>query len=469
MHGSGGTSAPSPRLFGVIVPLLCALRSRLYNLPPGQPTPVSPLIVFLSFFLCFQQALSSDYFRAPPLRSPNPAYPLRWSPFPVRSRRVSNNAPGGQPHWVAVALAAGGLKGDAAAAAAAADRGWFDTTYVVDVPLGASAERGGWRSGGGTGVEELESARIESLLQRSLPGARLRRLVRLQERARMLRFVCQRDAAVSSAAMSAGAGGAGPGAGATSNTGGGGGVAVSRLFADPRDVVAQDTLIAIAAPGAATAAAATAAAAGAGGKAGLGWTVGPTSKPDESGDARAATGARGTPASVKVVRCTETAQFAAVAFAPPPTEPGGQGEGDSSNLRTLAIVRAIVGVPQELRGRGDGTSASAAAPAAPAGGGSGGEETDPLSGLNPQMDDLTRVGGIGLSTRPASPIGGGTGEDPRLEPAPGLSSPAVHSIKTWEVVGGLPQRWCRGGGGAAPVFTLRHDACYPEYLATFSL
>ncbi|CAN0550238.1 unnamed protein product, partial [Ectocarpus sp. 12 AP-2014] len=177
------------------------------------------------------EALSSDYFRALPLRGPNPAYPLQWSPFPVRTRSFSSTAPGGQPHWVAVALAAGGLKGDHASAL---ERHWFDSTYAVEVPLLATAATvpGGACSEGG------EGSRVEGLLRSSLPGARLVRLVRLQDRARMLRFVCVRDAAISSAAAAAVAGTA------TGTT-----TSVARLFADPRDVVAGDALTAISTSG----------------------------------------------------------------------------------------------------------------------------------------------------------------------------------------------------------------------------
>lgn len=400
---------------------------------------------------------------------------------------------------MAVALAAGGLKGDASAV----DRGWFDSTYVVEVPLAtASGSCGGGGGGGGGDTFELEGLRIESLLQRSLPGARLRRLVRLQDRARMLRFVCERDAAISSAATAA----VGTSGVSSSTNSGGRRASISRLFADPRDVVARDTLAAIAAPGAAAATSA------AGGKAGHGWTVGPTLIPeDRDDDINMQAGGLGSTAAAavawdKIVRCAETAQFAAVAFAPPPTEPGGEGAGGSSNLRTLAIVRAIVGVPQE-RGGPNGTearagcggraagstistlsrwplssssssiAASAEGPAAAAA--AGGEIHDPFLGVDYQVDDLTRAGGIGLSSPPLSSAddGGGVDDDLRLQSAPGLSSPPVHSIKTLEVVGGGAQgetsmrRWYSGSssGRDTPVYTLRHDACYPEYLATFSL
>lgn len=392
------------------------------------------------------QALSSDYFRAPPLRSPNPAYPLQWSAFPVRPRRVSNTAPGGQPHWVAVALAGGGLKGDASTT----DRGWLDSAYIVEVPL---APPSGGSGRGSSRTPELESSKIESLLQRSVPGARLRRLVRVQDRARMLRFACERDAAVSSAAAAVAAAAA---------AGTGNSTTVSRLFADPRDIVERDTLTAIA--GAAT---------GAGGKAAVGWTVGGTSPSEENNDDTRAR-AYGS-ASNRIVRCADSARFAAVAFAPPPTAPGGEGEGDSGNLRTLAIVRAIVGVPREIGGR-EGTGGGGEATSSGASGGGDGGEEDPFSGVSSQLDDPTRVGGVGLSSPPPSLIGGDGGDDTWLEPAPGLSTPAVHSIKTWEEVVGEDEastwRWrgCGGGGGGATsVYMLRHDACYPEYLATFSL
>eukprot|EP00752_Nemacystus_decipiens_P011118 g9878.t1 len=400
------------------------------------------------------EALSSDYFRAPPLRHPNPAYPLQWSQFPVRPRRLSN-APGGQPHWVAVALAGGGLKGDGSAS----DRSWLDSAFVVEVPLpppGGGAA-GGSRSGSRT--PELESSRIESLLRRSVPGARLRRLVRVQDRARMLRFACERDAAVSSAAAASAVGGTRRSA------------TVSRLFADPRDVMTSDALAAIAARS-------SGAAAGAGAKAGLAWTVEGTSLlSEERDDSTRARGTGGGLSSSRTVRCADSARFAAVAFAPPPTEPGGEGEDDSSNLRTLAIVKAIVGVPREIVGR-EGTGGGGDASSSGVGGGDGDGETeeDPFSGVDSPPDDLTRVGGIGLSSPPPSLIGGDSGGDGGdclgLQPAPGLSTPAVHSIKTCEMVGedeASAWGWRGGGGGTTPVYTLRHDACYPEYLATFSL
>eukprot|EP00903_Cladosiphon_okamuranus_P007099 g6898.t1 len=381
------------------------------------------------------EALSSDYFRAPPLRSPNPAYPLRWSSFPARPRRVSNTAPGVQPHWVAVALAGGGLKGDASTT----DSCWLDSAYVVEVPLVPPSGAGGRHAGR---APELESSIIESLLQRSAPGARLCRLLRVQDRARMLRFACERDAAVSSAAAAAVA--------AAARGGTGNSVTVSRLFADPRDVVARNALTAIAG-----------AAAGAGGKAGPGWTVGGTSPSEENSGDDTRAKAYGS-ASNRIVRCAEAARFAAVAFAPPPTEPGGEGEGDSGNLRTVAIVRAIVGVPREIGGRdgtgGGGDASSSGANRGNGGGGDGGgEEDDPFSGVSSQLDDLTRVGGIGLSSPPPSSIGGGGGDDTGLEPAAGLSTPTVHSIKTWEEVVGEDEvsalRWRGGGGGggATPV------------------
>ena len=435
----------------------------------AAPTDVPPPMVSLAM----HQALSSDYFRAPPLRSPNPAYPLQWSQFPVRPRRLSN-APGGQPHWVAVALAGGGLKGDGSTS----DRGWLDSAYVVEVPLAPPGSSSGGGGSGGSGssrtLEQLESSRIESLLQRSVPGARLRRLVRVQDRARMLRFACERDAAVSSAAAAAAAAAADTGGTRSSPT-------VSRLFADPRDVVASDALTAIAT----RSSPAVAATGAAGGKAGLGWTVGGTSLPEETHDNAGAGGGCGGSASAgRTVRCADSARFAAVAFAPPPTEPGGEGEDDRSNLRTLAIVRAIVGVPREIGGRegtGGGGDGSRVGVGGGGGGGSGerGEEEDPFSGVGSPLDDLTRVGGIGLSSPSPSLLGGdGGGDDVGLQPAPGLSTPAVHSIKTWEVVGedeASTWRWGGGGGGgggcgrATPVYMLRHDACYPEYLATFSL
>lgn len=412
---------------------------------------------------------------------------------------------------MAVALAAGGLKGDASTT----DRGWFDSTYAVEVPL-ANA------SGGGGTFELDEGSRIELLLRRSLPGARLRRLVRLQDRARMLRFVCERDAAISSAAAAnittASTGGTSPSTSPSTRQ-----ASISRLFADPRDVVARDTLAAIAAPGSAVTTGAGA------GKAGHGWTVGSTLAPDHNNDydndnnntQTRGLGSATTSNAVSldnIVRCAETAQFAAVGFAPPPTEPGGEGAGGSSNLRTLAIVRAIIGVPRERGGpdgretRAGGSSGSAAGstvsasstwplsaaavPAPPAGAtgaaAAGGERhDDPFLGVDCRVDDLTRVGGIGLSSPPPMPSlvaddgddgGGGGSGGLRLQSAPGLSSPHVHSIKTLEVVGGahgetsVTRRWRSVGSGSGsgsgmetPVYTLRREACYPEYLATFSL
>ncbi|CAM9412035.1 unnamed protein product, partial [Ectocarpus sp. 12 AP-2014] len=442
------------------------------------------------------EALSSDYFRALPLRGPNPTYPPQWSPFPVRTRSFSSTAPGGQPHWVAVALSAGGLKGDHASAL---DRHWFDSTYAVEVPLLATAAvPGGACSEGG------EGSRVEALLQCSLPGARLVRLVRLQDRARMLRFVCDRDAAISSAAAAAVAG---TGTGTTTpgfpNTGGGGGggrggrVSVVRLFADPREVVAGDALTAISTSGSDPASTTR-------GRPGC-WTVGGTAAvtmtaaeedPRDNDDARAR-GAGG-PVSKSggdLCRLAASARFAAVALAQPQVErpdEGGRGGGKSMTLRTLAVVRAVVsGDPEAHPGwRREGTCSGSES-----GGEAGGSESgngwlqsaaaavgrdkmDPFLDMAcmAKVDDLTRVAGIGLSSPPPSVADAGGSGNRTLEPAPGLSSPAVHSITHLEAVSGGgggeeggPRRDGGGGGGTAAVYTVRREACYPEYLATFAL
>ncbi|CBN75844.1 hypothetical protein Esi_0182_0039 [Ectocarpus siliculosus] len=445
------------------------------------------------------EALSSDYFRALPLRGPNPAYPLQWSPFPVRTRSFSSTAPGGQPHWVAVALAAGGLKGDYASAL---DRHWFDSTYAVEVPLLAAAVPGGACSEGG------EGSRVEALLRSSLPGARLVRLVRLQDRARMLRFVCDRDAAISSAAAAAVAG---TGTGTTTpgfpNTGGGGGgggggsvgrVSVARLFADPRDVVAGDALTAISTSGSDPASAT---------RGGPGcWTVGgtaatttPAAEEDlrDNDDARVR-GAGGpvSKAGRDLCRLAASARFAAVALAQPQIErrdEGGRGGGKSMTLRTLAVVRAIVsGDPEEHPGwRREGTCSGSESGGEAGGSASGNgwlqsvaaaavdrDKMDPFLDIDcmAKVDDLTRVAGIGLSSPPPSVADAGGSGNRTLEPAPGLSSPAVHSITDWEAVSGGgggeeggPRRVGGGGGGTAAVYTVRREACYPEYLATFAL
>ncbi|CAM9876812.1 unnamed protein product [Ectocarpus fasciculatus] len=445
------------------------------------------------------EALSSDYFRALPLRGPNPAYPLQWSPFPVRTRRVSSTAPGGQPHWVAVALAARGLTGDDASTL---DRHWFDSTYAVEVPLlAAAAVPGGACSEGG------EGSRVEALLRSSLPGARLVRLVRLQDRARMLRFVCDQDAAISSAAAAAvvdtGTGTTTPG---FPNTGGGGGgdggarvgrVSVTRLFADPRDVVASDALTAISTSGSDPAFAT---------KEGPGcWTVGATAAtamaaeedPRDNDDARAR-GAGGpvSKAGRDLCRCAASARFASVALARPPVERrdegGGRGGHKNMNLRTLAVVRAIVsGDPEEHpRWRQEGTCSGSESGGEAGGSASGNgwlqsaaaavgrDKMDPFLDMDcmAKVDDLTRVAGIGLSSPPPPVADAGGSGNPTLGPAQGLSSPAVHSITDWEAVSGGgggeeggPRRVGSGGGGTAAVYTVRREACYPEYLATFAL
>lgn len=370
---------------------------------------------------------------------------------------------------MAVALA-GGLKGEAPTV----ERGWFDSAFAVEIPSAASA-------GGVRGPHEgLEGVRVEALLRRSLPGARLRRLVRFQDRARMLRFVCERDAAVSSAvAGSNGGGGGGVGGAADSQSGG---VSVSTFFADPRDVLARDALTTIAAAGGGGGGSASTA--GVGGKSGTGWTVGgtPILEEDEGGDTGGARGKGGDgPTPTALVRCTEDGHFAAVAFAPPPTEPGGDGEADGGNWRTVAVVRGVVGVPRE--GTGVGGDAGGAARAVglrsewvegPSR--AGGEETDPFSGVDCKVDDLTRVGGIGLSS-PTLSLGDGGGGDLKPEHARGLASRAVATITTRETVSGEEREeqgpWRKDGGGAAAagaaVHWLRQDCCYPEYLATFSL
>lgn len=443
-----------------------------------------------------KQALSSDYFRALPLRGPNPAYPLQWSPFPVRTHSFSSTAPGRQPHWVAVALAAGGLKGDYASAL---DRHWFDSTYAVEVPLlaAAAAVPGGACSEGG------EGSRVEALLRSSLPEARLVRLVRLQDRARMLRFVCDRDAAISSAAAAAGTG-----TGTTTpgfpNTGGGGGGggrvgrrSVARLFADPRDVVAGDALTAISTSGSDPASAT---------RGGPGcWTVGGTASttmtaaeedPRDNDDARAR-GAGGpvSKAGRDLCRLAASARFAAVALAQPQVErrdEGGRGGGKSMTLRTLAVVRAVVsGDPEEHAGwRREGTCSGSKSGGEVGGSASGNgwlqsaaaavgrDKMDPFLDMDSmaKVDDLTRVAGIGLSSPPPSVADAGGSGNRTLEPAPGLSSPAVHSITDWEAVsggGGGEEGGARrvggGGGDTAAVYTVRREACYPEYLATFAL
>ncbi|CAM9355888.1 unnamed protein product [Scytosiphon promiscuus] len=431
------------------------------------------------------EALSSDYFRAPPFRSPNPAYPSKWSPFPVRNRRVSHTAPGGQPHWVAVALA-GGLRGEASTA----ERGWFDSAFAVEVPLSAAAAAaaaagsGSSATGAVRGLDEgFEGSRIEALLRRSLPGARLRRLVRFQDRARMLRFACERDAAVSSALAGSDGGGSGRGGGGDDYDCGADfrsrKVSVSALFADPRDVVARDALATISTGGGGGG--------GGGGKSGTGWIIGGTAILEEDGSGGGGGGGarRKGGDGTGLVRCTEDARFAAVAFAPPPTEPGGEGEADGSNVRTVAVVRAIVGAPSEgagAAGTGGGGDANGAvgtvglgSEQVPLSRGAGRRETDPFAGVDGEVDDLTRIGGIGLSAPTlCSKDGGisGGGDDSKPKPARGLSSHAVSTMTTWELVGEGPEEPGPGRksrDGAAAVHWLHHDCCYPEYLATFSL
>lgn len=429
----------------------------------------------------------------------------------MRTRRASKTAPGSQPHWVAVAIAGGRKDG------AAEERGWFESCYAVDVSLpvgGGGGDKSGWIGGGGNdkGDNEAagrEGAEIEALLQRSLPGARLRRLVRLQDRGRWLRFARERDGAASSAIAAAAATAredeTAVNAGITSRQ-----ASVLRLFADPRDVVVRETLRAIAAP---------MAPAGGGGMPDGRTVAGTLALDEDAVDDRLAGGRLSSATAAGDVRCADTARFAAVAFAPPPAQAGGEGEWDcpeeDSNMRTLAIVKAVTGVSVEPGGRsarvGSGSvvlgdlapdarvTAVAAGVARPEFSSADREQEDPFCGVEPSIDDFTRVGGIALSSSAAAAAGAravdgssgscaaadgldanpGTGGRAMLKAASGLSLPAVHSIKNWESLRGRVEEGEEEAGGeqgriglcdgsTAAVYTVRRDACYPEYLATFS-
>ena len=409
----------------------------------------------------------------------------------MRTRRVSNTAPGSQPHWVAVALTAG-RKGEDS------EKGWFESCYAVDLPTSACDASEGGRGRVEAGTAEKEGEAIQALLRRALPGAHLLRLVRLQDRGRWLRFVCERDAATYSSAADADASAArGDGDEAAVRAAAGSSrTSVSWLFADPRDVVADEVLAAIAA------AAPPAGNGNAGGR-----TVGATDFPEEGG---ADDGARagGVPpsrlaASVEV-RCAETARYAAVAFAPPlakvgagKSEGGGGGERwTSGNVRTIAIVSAVIGGKSEEcdgqaeGGVGGGGGRVLAKPGDVIATGSSSvglnhdddnDKNDLFLGVDPSVDCLTRTSGAGVSSSPvvdSSRGGSGIGGLSPLAAVTGLSPPAVHSIKTWEAMDGYwgreePGQDYLGGGagadGATAGYTVRRDACCPEYLVTFAL
>lgn len=386
----------------------------------------------------------------------------------------------------------------------------------MDVALSAGNGKG--EDGAAAG---RECAEMEAFLQRSLPGARLHRLVRLQDRGRWLRFACERDAAISAAAASPAGTSAAPVATDAK-------VSVSRLFADPREVVAREPLAAILAttmtPGGGVGAAVGADRNG-------GQTVGGTLVQEEWPDNAGRLGGQTSSFSAAEgwVRCSEAARFAAVAFAPPPVATGAHederaGNNDNNNnnnnVRTLAIVRAVTGAadePSAASGAGrtvgwqvlsssdtaGGAAAADAAGLVPATSSLAHDHEDPFCGIGPSIDDVSGVAGVGISSSSSSAVveaGAGVGGGHLsgvgngaaafdgasdgigklhdvLPSRAGLSAPAAYSIKTWETLGeraaargqdGGRRRGMRGEGGTSAVHTLRRNACYPEYLATFS-
>lgn len=431
----------------------------------------------------------------PPLiQPPGPVYPPHWSPFPVRTRRVSNTAPGNQPHWVAVALA--GRKGEDS------ERGWFESCYAVDLPTSTGGASEGGKGGSEACTAEREGEAIQALLRRSLPGAHLLRLVRLQDRGRWVRFVCERDAAISASSATDATVAATAARGDGTETA----VRVARLFADPRDVVESDVLAAIEA---------TASSIGSGGKTG-GRTVGATDSLGDGGGssdiARTAGGPQLKCAASVQVRCAEAARYAAVAFAPPLAKAmgskseGGGGDGSdgqwvNGDVRTLAVVSAVTGGVSEApaglaggNGHGGGGRGIMTKPGGVIAAGASSAGTfddddgtkDPFLGVDPTVDRLTRASEVGVSSSPLIDGSGGDSGIRGISPlagVTGLSPPAVHSVKTWEAMDGYgggeerPEQSCLDGDagasasadGATAVYAVRRDACYPEYLVTFAL
>lgn len=449
---------------------------------------------FPPFFKLFRtmrarQALASDLLRVPPNETPK-LYPPTWSTFPVIHRSYSTTAVGAQPHWVAATLAQGRKD------VTSRGKGWWESCFAVDVPVSQYGfTRGGSGSGQVPNGERGEAVEIDAMIRHSLPGARLLRLVRLQDRGRWLRFVCERDSAISSVAA-ASASSMGLTDGTVINS-----PPVGRFFADPRDVVSPGALSAMATPVEPT------------NKIG-GRTVPSTLSEDSKGRDEGKGGVGGTERFTRKefvaagnVRCTKVARFAAVAFALPPGEyqsQRGEGQGEKAeetfeNIRTVAVIRAVTGVSQERRGvasAGAGTVVTAAAPVVSAAGSSsnfiipsassaGRRTEDPFLGVDPSIDDLTRAGGISILPSAAHGVegvlkdGGGAaaGNQPLKEhpvAAASLSSHAVHSVKTFESLMSASARGLRGvgerggEGATTTVFEVRPEACYPEYLATFS-
>lgn len=414
-----------------------------------------------------RQALASDLLRVPPNES-SKLYPPTWSTFPVIHRSYSTTAVGAQPHWVAVTLAQGRKD------VTSRGKGWWESCFAVDVPV---SRYGSTRSGSGQvpRAERGEAVGIEAMIRQSIPGAHLLRLIRLQDRGRWLRVVCERDSAISSVAA-ASISSMGLMDGTVINT-----PPVDCFFADPRDVVSPEALSAMAAP------------------------VEPTNK--IGGRTVQSTLSEECKDEVKRgVRCTKVASFAAVAFGLPPGEHQRQSGGNQSekaeetfeNIRTLAVIRAVTGVSRERCGVASaraGTVITAAAPVVSAAGGSrnfintslssaGKRAEDPFLGVDPSIDDLTRVDGISILPPAAHGVEGVLKDSPGEVAAPlgnqlltghpvaaaCLSSHAVQSIKTSE---SLMSASARGfprleEGTTATVFEVRPEACYPEYLATFS-
>lgn len=496
------------------------------------------LLVLAGIISRLHQALSSEYFRVPPPRSPNPVYPLKWCTFPGERARRSPipPPPGKHPNWVAAIAGGGGGGGSrkgSGTLVGPTNQGWWESCYVVDVPPPDDG-----RGGDEERAVDKEWVEVESFLRRSLPGARLHRLSRLQDRGRWLRFACARDIAVStatatadgvfSASVSSG--------GAETTTGAGAGAAsVTCLFANPREVVTHEVLSAFAT----RSGTATGSVENGMGEGRRSSFTGNSNSPwrgemlEELGVDRAG-GVNGASGTIEGhLRCSASARYATVAFAsPPPSSPSPpESATDNSatesrtvglpNLRTLAVVRAVTGVVVSADNRDDHT-ASTMATAVTAGEAAmaGGEamkksprsntandsNDDPFAGVDPSIDDLTRLGGIRLHSSLSAQGGDcfGTSGDElaamntgRLPPlAPGLGHTGADSVKMWESLncgdagvdapeeaipgvgnqagwahltrgqgGGAPASW---GDGVAEVFIVRRGACYPEYLIEFS-
>lgn len=437
------------------------------------------------------QALSSDYFRVPPPRPSHPVYPLKWSPFARdKARRPSGSAHAGpiQPSWVTAAMSVGRKAGLAPGEDRGVSRAWWDSCSVVSVPPPQDGGNGGTAEG-----VMAEWAEVEGLGRRSLPQARLRALVRLQDRGRWLDFVCERDAALASAASRRADPPRETPASPYEST-------VCCLFADPRSAVSPATL-ATAATELSRSSAST----------GSGRT--PAATEGTESFPRVRDGPRGG-ATEGLLRCSESLRFAAVALAYPLVTDGAAKqmtvEGDI--VRTVAIVRAVTGVSED---HGPRTSASPVRSSVFP----GFDKTswvrselgeDPFCGVDASADDSSRPAnpvvalpsptsmGVGSGARAGEgavtsvPVVGQEVPTDKLLPGhlAGLGRPTVDSVRTVESLGGVVDEqgadgtvWAgtpRPGAVMEPmvgpgradvahkVYTVRREACYAEYFATFS-